>query len=283
MDGAVDAFFDVLDLQEYETEALRALLTIGSTSAPNLAEATGIPQSRIYGVLDLLADQGYVKEIPGRPKTYRAKPPQEIVECAEANYRHEYERKRTEIEQRRTAFVDEYGPAFERATDDLTPTEELFYVVDVGEPSESETRQLYEEAEREIQVLTKSFEYHDRIATAFGSAIESGIDISVLFLHPSHLEADNATTQRAVVDRLREECPATDIRYSEGILPWRGTIADPSMAYESGRAVMLVEEKDIPLSMRQAAVTENAPFVAGMKRYFDLIWDHESLPVDDVG
>jgi hypothetical protein len=29
--------------------------------------------------------------------------------------------------------------------------------------------------------------------------------------------------------------------------------------------------------MRQAAVTENGSFVAGLGRYFDLIWEHESV------
>jgi hypothetical protein len=29
--------------------------------------------------------------------------------------------------------------------------------------------------------------------------------------------------------------------------------------------------------MRQAAITDNGSFVAGMKRYFDLIWEYESV------
>jgi len=37
------------------------------------------------------------------------------------------------------------------------------------------------------------------------------------------------------------------------------------------------EEKDIPLDMRQAAVTENGSLVAGMMRYFELIWEYESV------
>jgi hypothetical protein len=29
--------------------------------------------------------------------------------------------------------------------------------------------------------------------------------------------------------------------------------------------------------MRQAAITENGSMVAGLKRYFDRVWDHESV------
>jgi hypothetical protein len=84
------------------------------------------------------------------------------------------------------------------------------------------------------------------------------------------------------VERVTEDHPEVRARFSDEILPWRGTLVDPSMEYESGDAVLLVEEKDVPLHMRQAAVTDNASFVAGMSRYFDLIWEHESTETDDV-
>ena len=38
----------------------------------------------------------------------------------------------------------------------------------------------------------------------------------------------------------------------------------------------LVEGKDVSLHTRQAGVTESGAFVAGMKRYFDLIWNGDS-------
>jgi sugar-specific transcriptional regulator TrmB len=66
-DGDGTDLFDALDLTEYEELALSNLLRLGRTTAPNLAEATGIPKARIYGVLDGLADNGFVKVIPGRP------------------------------------------------------------------------------------------------------------------------------------------------------------------------------------------------------------------------
>lgn len=49
------------------------------------------------------------------------------------------------------------------------------------------------------------------------------------------------------------------------------------MEYETGQAIFLVEEVDVPLPMRQAAVTENGSLVAGMMRYIDLIWECESV------
>lgn len=41
------------------------------------------------------------------------------------------------------------------------------------------------------------------------------------------------------------------------MLPWRGTFADPDLAYETGQGVLLVEQEEVPNHLRQAAVTEN--------------------------
>jgi sugar-specific transcriptional regulator TrmB len=266
-----------LGLREYEATALEGLLTTGRTSAPNLAEATGIPKARIYGVLDELSDLGYVEVIPGRPKEYRPRPPGAILDRADENRYREYERFSERVDGMEEEFLATFGPLYESADEDPTPAEELFHVVDVGEPSERETRELYAGAEERIAVVTKSFEYFPEVESAFRAALDRGVTVRVLFLHPDHLTADNRELQAEVVDRLEREYPTVGIRFSEKALPLRGTIADPSMDYETGRAVFLVEEKDVPLHMRQAAVTGNGSLVAGMYRYFELVWDHESV------
>jgi len=265
-----------LDLREYETTALRELLTLGRSTAPNLAEATGIPRARIYEVLDELSDRGFIEVIPGRPKEYQAKHPETILDRAVENERQDFESFRAEMADVRSEFVSTLGPIFERASEDVTPTEDLFHVVDVGEPSETETRQLYHDAQREVNVLTKSFAYLDSIRPALVDALDRGVEVRVLMLDPAHLSADNREEQAEMYEQVTDEYPEVAVRFSNERLPLRGTVADPSMDYESGKAILLVEEKDIPLSMRQAAVTDNGSFVAGLKRLFDLIWEHDS-------
>lgn len=267
---------DSLGLTEYEATALTELLTLGRTTAPNLAEATGIPKARIYGVLDSLSDRGYIKIIPGRPKEYQSKSPAEILERAQENRRQDYEQFCQELSDIRQDFLAEFQPRFERASEDITPTEELFHVVDVGEPSERETRQLYHDATEQVRVITKSFEYFDAIRPAFEDALSRGIDVDALFLHPEHLTEENKPVQERMVERMTEDYPSVDLRFSDEKLPWRGTVIDPSMDYESGNAIFLVEEKEIPLHMRQAAITDNGSFVAGLHRFFELVWQYDS-------
>jgi len=265
-----------LELTEYERTALTELFALGRTTAPDLAEATGIPKNRVYSVLDGLGDRGFVKVIPGRPKAYQPRSPEEILDRAVENRRQAFEQARHEIDDVRPAFLDRFQSLFEGANEDITPTEELFYAVDVGEPSERETRSLYHDAETAVYVITKSFEYFESVEPALADALERGVAVEMLFVNPALLSEENREVQADIVAEIRASYPGVSVRFSEQSLPWRGTFIDPSMEYESGRAVLLVEEKDIPLSMRQAAVTENESFVAGLKRYFDLIWEYET-------
>jgi sugar-specific transcriptional regulator TrmB len=266
-----------LDLKEYEATALAHLLRTGRTTAPDIAEATGIPKARIYGVLDALADYGFIEVIPGRPKQYQPKAPEAILGRAKENRRQDFEDYCNEVEGLRSEFLDVFGPLYEQADEDVSPTSELFHVVDVGDPSETETRRLYRIAEEAVYVITNSFAYFESVEPAVSSALEEGIDVSVLFLNPELLPDEKAPRQREIVALLDSEYPEIDYRFSEEVLPWRGTFIDPRMDYESGQAIFLVEETDVPNYKRQAAITENGSFVAGMKRYFDLIWEYESF------
>ncbi|GCF12530.1 transcriptional regulator [Haloarcula mannanilytica] len=268
--------FDLVGLTEYEATALEQLLSLGRTTAPNLAEASGIPKARVYGVLESLSDRGFIKVVPGRPKEYQPKAPEEILDRAVENRKQSYESFAADIESQREAFLAEYEPRYERASEDISPTAELFHVVDVGEPSERETRRLYDDAEDTLRVITNSFAYLDNVERALEAALDRGVDVSILFLHPDELPAEKAAVQADIVDRLAAEYPVVDLRFSTEKLPWRGTLVDPSMDYDSGEAILLVEEPEVPNHMRQAAITDNGSFVAGMKRYFDLIWEYES-------
>ncbi|MDV7349191.1 helix-turn-helix domain-containing protein [Halorubrum distributum] len=280
MSESAEDLFSLLDLTEYEADAIEELLLLGRTTAPDLAEATGIPKARIYGVLDALSEAGYVKVIPGRPKRYEPHEPAAIAERAVENRRHAYERFREDVEAVEEAFVDEYAPVRDRGVNELSPTEDLFHVVDVGEPSERETRRLFREAEEAVYVLSKSFGYIDAVRPAIRDAVDRGVVVDVLLLHPDSLSPENRQRQAEIRELLAEEFPSVSVRVSDRVLPWRGTFVDPSLSYESGQGLLMVEQEEVPNHHRQAAVTENPSFVAGMWQYFDLLWRHESVPAD---
>lgn len=266
---------DTLELVEYEAEALDGLLRLGRTTAPNLAEATGIPNARIYGILDDLGNAGYIKIIPGRPKEYEPKKPSKILDQAKQNRYQAYETFQADINDVRDEFVQYYRPLYQSADDEVSTTEELFYVVDVGEPSEQKTKNIYRQSTTQLHIMTKSFEYLDNVEPSLRDITETDVQIKILFTHPDYLSKVNQDIQKEVIDRIGSEFPGIEYRFSNSSMPWRGTIADPKTG--DGTAIFLVGEKDTPLHMRQAAITEDGSFVSGMNRYFHLIWRHDSL------
>lgn len=280
MSESGEEFFSLLDLTEYEEDALEELLLLGRTTAPDLAEATGIPNARIYGVLDSLAEAGYVKVTPGRPKQYQPHDPETLIDRAVANHRDSYERFKRDVDRVADSFIDSYTPVQNRSVDELSPTEDLFHVVDVGTPSERETRRLFREADQQVFVLTKSFGYIDAIAPAVEDAVERGVDVDVLMVSPEHLSDENSRRQREIRSLLADSLPSVTVRVTDIVLPWRGTFADPDLQYETGQGLLLVEQEEVPNHLRQAAVTDNPAFVAGLWQYFDLVWSHESKSPD---
>jgi len=274
--ASADELFELLELTDYEAQALEHLLSMGRTTAPTLAEAAGIPKARIYGVLDALADAGFVEVIPDRPKEYRSKSPGDLLDRAIENRRQEYERHEQRIESVRESFVSEFQPVFESASENIRPAEELFHVVDVGEPSERETQRIYHDAQDEAYVLTKSFDYLETVEPAIDDAVSRGVTVKTVLVDPDLIEPEKRDRQAEIVARLNTEFPDIAVRFSNRQLPWRGTFIDPSMDYTSGKAILLVEEDDVPNYLRQAAITENGSFVAGLKRFFDLVWEFDS-------
>jgi len=280
MSDTGEEFFSLLDLTEYEEDALEELLLLGRTTAPDLAEATGIPKARIYGVLDSLSEAGFVKVTPGRPKQYQPHEPSEIVDRAITNRQDAYEQFKHNAGRVAESFIDSYTPIQDRSMDELSPTEDLFHVVDVGEPSERETRRLLQEADEKVCMLTKSFGYIEAVAPAMRAAADQGVTVEILMLSQEHLTDENSRQQQEIQSFLAERFPSVTVRVTDRILPWRGTFADPDLQYQTGQGLLLVEQEEVPNHLRQAAVTENPAFVAGLWQYFDLLWNHESRPVD---
>ena len=72
-----------MGLNEYQASTLAHLIYLGETKATNLSKASGVPNARIYGVLDELSQKGLLIVRPGRPALYSPLTPAEIAEDPE--------------------------------------------------------------------------------------------------------------------------------------------------------------------------------------------------------
>lgn len=68
-----------LGLTEYETQAYIALVSGGQMGASEVSTKSGVPYSRIYDILGRLDEKQFIQIKRGRPTTYIAKAPTEVV------------------------------------------------------------------------------------------------------------------------------------------------------------------------------------------------------------
>lgn len=73
-----------IGLTQYEAEAYVTVLELGSASATEIADASGVPQARIYDVLRNLEGRGYVETYERGSLHARARDPEEVVEKLDA-------------------------------------------------------------------------------------------------------------------------------------------------------------------------------------------------------
>ncbi len=68
-------FLKSCGLTIYESNAYFALLSIGKGKALEISSISGIPQSKIYSILEMLVDKNLAEVSTGRPKEYKAVEP----------------------------------------------------------------------------------------------------------------------------------------------------------------------------------------------------------------
>ncbi len=78
LDNLVKAL-ERLGLKGYESQAYIALLKLKEATASEIASSSGVPQPRIYDVLESLARRGLIEYSVERPRKYRALPPASAI------------------------------------------------------------------------------------------------------------------------------------------------------------------------------------------------------------
>ncbi len=190
-----------LGLSSYEDRAYRNLLGLGPVSASDLSETSGVPEGRIYDVLDSLEAHGMVRaQAASRPKQYVAVEPEVAIDRLVESRRRELS---AEIE--RTEMVGN------QLIDDLSAestVEERFWTTAIG--TEDAIELLFERidvADEEVvmvaDVFTPAFDIAEvgpDVLNRLASALERNVDVSILV---SRNLVDEVPRQ--LIDRLRRE------------------------------------------------------------------------------
>jgi len=261
-----------MGLNEYQASALAHLMFLGETKATTLSKASGVPNARIYGVLDELSQKGLIIIRPGRPALYAPLTPQEIADALETATREDIRRELTIIQSYRGEFEKVSEKVFMKAGTSEQRTS-LIRIISVGEVSLEETKKLYRQAKDRLLISTRAMEYFDDVKDELLGAKERGVYIHMLMRKPVSLNAEDASTQKETIAELRSLLgDDIKIRFSDEV-EIRGCIIDHETG---GKALFLVEEEGVPLFLREAALTAHPGVVKALGSMFDLKWRSDS-------
>jgi sugar-specific transcriptional regulator TrmB len=261
-----------MGLNEYQASALAHLIYLGETKATNLSKASGVPNARIYGVLDELSQKGLLIVRPGRPALYSPLTPVEIADALVSASRQEIRQQLTVIEDYRDGFEEVASLLFMKAGTGEVRTG-LIRIVSVGNVSMDETRKMYRSAEKTLIISTRAMEYIDKVREDLEEAVGKSVDIKVLMRKPDSLSSDDAFKQGMNLAALNEVLGGdAQIKYSPEV-EIRGCVVDHEVG---GKALFLVEEEGVPFFLREAAVTSHPGVVKALGSLLMLKWKFDS-------
>lgn len=110
MDPELDALRQA-GLNDYQARAYVAVLSLGEATAADIAEAAGVPRTRVYDVLDDLEAGDWVESEPGRPRTYRALDPRDRLDAVRARFEEAMEEALPRLEARYTEREQRFAGA----------------------------------------------------------------------------------------------------------------------------------------------------------------------------
>lgn len=261
-----------MGLNEYQASALAHLMFLGETKATTLSKASGVPNARIYGVLDELSQKGLIIIRPGRPALYAPLTPQEIADALETATREDIRRELTIIQSYRGEFEKASERVFLKAGTSEQRTS-LIRIISVGEVSLEETKKLYRQAKEKLMISTRAMEYVDEVKDELVGAVERGVDVRMLMRKPGSLNSDDASKQKETLAELKELLgDGFKVHFSDEV-EIRGCIID----YDTGgKALFVVEEEGVPLFLREAALTAHPGVAKALGSMLDLKWRSDS-------
>ncbi|WP_166033650.1 TrmB family transcriptional regulator [Haloplanus aerogenes] len=247
-------YLQEMGLSEYEASTYVGLLQGGTSTAKEVANRAGVPQSRVYGVLDSLKTKGFVVVQEGRPKKFGPVEANRAVSQFREFKRREHVRKLDEIQGLGEHFLNAVDDAdYGTATDEV----DISWSYPNRHHILEKLERLAEDASEEILMITtpESFErianHHAELLAAKAAA---GVEIRALI-------SDDREIDAAVRDRTTE---MMEMRFVQDI---RGRL----YTYD-GTNVLLAFKA--PNDDGYVGISTTSPHLyATLSQLFELLWE----------
>jgi len=169
----VDELVDVLrllGLSEYESKAYSALLLKGHSKASHISKEAEVPQSKIYEVLEKLAEKRLVEVYDVRPKEFKPISPNAMLTAM-------IQEKEAEINQikSKVSSMLKMLNSFQESVEGVWTSKEKSL-----EDFFKRASEMYDRADAYIYAMTKNFSWPSRLADAARACVRRGIEVKVV-------------------------------------------------------------------------------------------------------
>lgn len=204
-------------LTAYEAEAYLALLRTRELTAEDIAHASSIPITRVYGTLEQLMQKGFARIVQSRPKRYHAVPPGQAKGEYLVGLRRAFETNLLSLEEIMRNLQKQVEPLYVESHLQVK-AEELLEPLENLPAMEERTCEHIRHATKEVVISTALFSWFPKIRTCLKEALLRGVTVRIL------MQWQQSQTQSQLAELIKLGAQIRDTRD-----PWhpvRGTLID---------------------------------------------------------
>lgn len=180
----VENIFKNFGFTDYEARAYYALLLLGHSKARDISKLSGVPQSKIYEVLERLLEKNLIEVYTVRPKEFKAVSPEIILK----NLIEREERKLKETKEKVEQLISSLRSINTEVFEGVWASTEKGWKTFMNKVCE-----MFGRAENYIFVMSKYFSWSSNLARMVKICIRKGIKIRTIALR----EIDETNYYRA--------------------------------------------------------------------------------------
>lgn len=158
---------------DYEAKAYYALLLLGHSKAREISKISGVPQSKIYEVLERLLEKNLVEVYTIRPKEFKAVSPAIVLK----NFIEEEEKRIRETKEKVGKLISSLNSINTEVFDGIWASTEKGWKTFMDKVCE-----MFGRAEKYIFVMSKYFSWSSKLANMVKLCIKKGIKIRTIAL-----------------------------------------------------------------------------------------------------
>lgn len=164
---------DRFGMSEYESRVYSTMVTIGPTKAGIISKESKVPQSKIYEVLDQLIEKQLVEFLGGRPKEFRAIPPQFALRTLIQNREKSVAELRNLVTQL-NGFLKP-NKSYEEVTEGIWVSKGRGFIEFFDKLS-----QMLDNSKKYVYAITRDFSYSPQLREAVKSCKRRKIDLKIM-------------------------------------------------------------------------------------------------------